>query len=139
MLYAYICFLTLDCTDLWRKFVLNKRPVKIALTKKFQAFYTNDDLSALLKYAITGEIYTMVLRVSSTCPNDVTIGFSGRNGSFKVEVPANSKNERIAVTDTWDGIKSTRLENRMTCGLNNVTIHHVRLIKATEDCLDNDG
>ena len=119
--------------------MLKKKPIKMTLTKKLQAFYSTSELSALLKNMIAGEIYKMVLRVSSTCPNDVTIGFSGRNGYFNVEVPAISKYERIVVIDRWEEINSTSLENRMTCGLNNITIHNVRLIKVTEDCRDNEG
>ena len=129
-------FWILECTDLWTYFVHKKRPIDVVLTEEYEDIYTNNDLSVLLKNTVVGEMYTMVLQVSSTCPEDVEIGFSGDGGWFKTYVPANSSNHLITITDIWKGAEDTRLESRQTCGLNNLTIHQVQLVKGTENCLN---
>ena len=106
------------------------------MTEEYEDIYTNNDLSALLKNTVVGEMYTMILTISSTCPEDIEIGFSGDGGWFKTYVPANSTNDLITITDIWKGTEHTRLESRQTCGLNNLTIHHVQLVKGTENCLN---
>ena len=106
------------------------------MTEEYEDIYTNNDLSALLKNTVVGEMYTMILTISSTCPEDIEIGFSGDGGWFKTYVPANSTNDLITITDIWKGAKHTRLESRNTCSSNNLTIHKVQLVKGTENCLN---
>ena len=78
----------------------------------------------------------MILTISSTCPEDIEIGFSGDGGWFKTYVPANSTNDLITITDIWKGAEDTRLESRKTCGSNSLTINKVQLVKGTENCLN---
>ena len=106
------------------------------MTEEYEDIYTSNDLSALLKNTVVGEIYTMILTISSTCPEDIEIGFSGDGGWFKTYVPANSTNDLITITDIWKGAEHTRLESRKTCGSNNLTIHKVQLVKGTVNCLN---
>lgn len=104
------------------------------MTEQYEDIYTNNDLTKLLKNTMAGKEYTMVLKVSSTCPEDLEIGFSGDGGWFKVNIPANSTNEEITVTDVWKDVENTRLESRQTCGSNNLEIKQIQLHN-TKNCL----
>ena len=81
----------------------------------------------------------MILQVSSTCYNDVEVGFAGLGGWFKVDVPANSKSSQITVTDTWKNVPDTAFENRKTCGGKTITIHQIQLVKGSENCFIEKG
>ena len=82
-----------------------------------------------------GTEYTMVLTVSSTCPMNIEIGFSGKGGWFKTNIPANSNNVQITVTDTWEDVPNASLDNRITCGnietYFRITIHQIQLFKGS--------
>lgn len=118
--------------------VSKKAPVYVALYSNFRDFYVNNDLSELIKglEPEVGEKFTMILEVSSTCTHDVEIGFSGQGGWFKKNVPANSKNAKLIITDTWRHVPDTRFENRNTCGSKSVTIHQIQLVKGSENCFN---
>ena len=138
---AETSFIFLDCSDLWKDFVSKKGPITMTLNDNFNDFYGPNDLSTLLQNTVIGRTYTMVLRVTSTCPTDVEIGLSGHGGWFTTNVPAYAKDAIITVTDVWKGneITSSRLENRMTCGSSSITIGQIQLVKGPEDCLNGNG
>ena len=48
--------------------------------------------------------------------SDIEIGFSDKGGWFKTNIPANSNNVQITVTDTWEDVPNASLDNRITCG-----------------------
>ena len=85
-----------------------------------------------------GNEYTMVLNISSTCPKDIEIGFAGKGGWFKTDVPANSNNVLLTVTDTWEDERNTRFENRQICNrfrLYSFTIHQIQLFEGSRNCI----
>ena len=86
-----------------------------------------------------GQKYTLVLKVSSTCSNDIEVGFAGLGGWFKTNVPANSKEAMITITDTWKNVPNTAFENRMTCRGKSITIHQIQLVKGSKNCLNDIG
>ena len=131
--------MVLDCSDLWKGFVSKKGPIAIALNDNFSDFYEPSDLYKLLQNTVIGRTYTMVLRVTSSCPTDIEIGLSGQGGWFTTVVPAYARNTVITVTDVWQGITNTALENRMTCGSNSIIIDEIQLVKGSENCLDGNG
>ena len=109
------------------------------MNKEFSKFYEKEDLQTLFENAVVGQKYTMVLKVSSTCPKDVEIGFSGEGGWFKTNVPANSNGVDIIVTDVWKGNLNTRFESRIKCKGSTMTIQKIQLIKGTDNCLNHKG
>ena len=111
----------------------------MSLNKDFAKFYEKDDLQTLFENVVVGQKYTMVLEVSSTCPKDVEIGFSGEGGWFKTNVPANSKDVHIIETDVWKSNSNTRFESRLKCKGSTMTIQKIQLIKGTENCLNDMG
>ena len=131
--------LSLACFDLWDAFVDKKAPIVADLNKDFTKFYETEDLRKLFENAVVGQKYTMFLKVSSTCPKDVKIGFSGEGGWFKTNVPANSNGVQIIVNDVWKGDLNTRFESRIKCKGSTITIHKIQLIKGTENCLNHKG
>ena len=86
-----------------------------------------------------GQKYTLVLKVSSTCSNDIEVGFGGLGGWFKKNIPANSKDAVITITDTWKNVPNTAFENRMTCWGKSITIHQIQLVKGSKNCLNDNG
>ena len=127
--------LILVCRDLWATYVHKRGSITIDLSETWSPIYTKTDLSTLLNNTKVGEIYTMVLQVSSECLQDVGIGLSGEDGWFKTNVPANSKNKVIVITDIWKGITGTTLETRSSCASKNLTIHEIELFKGKNRCL----
>ena len=121
-----------DLSDLWKEFVAKTGPVTLKLNMNYKTFYGNNDLSTLLQNTDIGQVYTMKLRVTSTCPNDVEIGFAGEGGWFKTVVPANSNDALIVVTDSWKGVANTRFQNRAKCGSKSITIHKIQLFNGPE-------
>ena len=81
----------------------------------------------------------MVLQVTSTCPNKVEIGFSGHDGWFKSYAPDNAKASTITVTSEWKEANEPndpRLEIRTKCSGESLTIHHIQLVRASENCFE---
>ena len=109
------------------------------MNNRYEDFYDKNDLSRLVENTEIGQTYTMELRVTSTCPNDVEIGFAGQGGWFTTTVNANLRDSKITVTDTWRGshfghVGHIRLENRMACGSSTITIHQIKLVKGSGNC-----
>ena len=106
-----------------------------SLNTAFGQIYEFYEISMLQSFMKPGAEYTMVLTVSSTCPIDIEIGFSGKDGWFKTNIPANSNNVQVTVTDTWEDVPKARLENRMTCGkfktYLKITFHKIQLFKGS--------
>ena len=77
----------------------------------------------------------MTLQVSSSCPNDVEIGFNGHGGWLKSNAPGNSEEAIIEVTGKWKfnsenkaKENNLRLESRTVCEGHSLTIHRIQLI-----------
>ena len=102
-------------------------------------FYNSIELKNLLEFTKEGEKYTMVFNISSTCEKDIEIGLSGDGGWFKTNIPANSNNALINVTDRWKteptiNYNDPRLENRAKCGdSSEITIYQIQLFSV--NCL----
>ena len=122
------------CNDLWDEHVTTKGDKKVTLNWNYQDFFTNNDLGALLRQVELGREYTMLLNVSSTCSKSVEIGFAGKGGFLKVNVPGDVSNKLLKTTGEWKvtpAIGTTALENRATCGYtwSYITIHKIMLFK----------
>ena len=88
---------------------------------------------------VVGETYTMVLQITSTCQNEVEVGFSGHDDWFKSYVPANAKAETITVTSQWKQANEPmdpRFESRTACSGKSIIIHHIQLVKGSENCFE---
>ena len=129
----------LGCHDLWGSSVPKKVPATLTLNSNYADFFTTNDLSKLIRSNQVGQKYTLVLKVSSTCSNDIEVGFAGLGGWFKTNVPANSKLAMITITDTWKNVPNTAFENRMTCRGKSITIHQIQLVKGSNNCLIDNG
>ena len=125
----------IGCVDLWGTYVTKPFPFTSYLNKNYEDIYGASEISMLQSFIKPGTEYTMVLTVSSTCPMNIEIGFSGKGGWFKTNIPANSNNVQITVTDTWEDVPNTRFENRMTCGTIDtyfrIIIHKIQLFKGS--------
>ena len=109
------------------------------MNRNYGQIIPTKDLLILLEFIEVGEEYTMVYNVSSNCKSDIVIGFSGEGGWFKTSIPANSNMEQLTVTDTWKPVSNLRLENRLSCGATEITIHNIQLFKGPVNCLIEDG
>ena len=133
-------YFLLACIDLWGKYVSKKGPITVSLDKQFQELFSLNDLSKLITNTIVGETYTMVLEVTSTCQNEVEIGFSGHGGWLKAYAPANAKATTITATSEWKEadlkVQGHRFESRTVCRGKSLTIHHIQLVKGSENCFE---
>ena len=128
----------IGCLDLWETYATKTFPFKINLNQNFNDIIRTNELSRLQSIMKPGNEYTMVLNISSPCPNDIEIGFSGKGGWFKTDVPANSNNVLLTVTDTWEDERNTRFENRQICSrsrLYSFTIHQIQLFEGSRNCI----
>lgn len=114
--------------DLWSKYVTKQLPITVDLSSTWRKFYKPQDLSALGAEIQVGKPYTIGYNVTSTCSKDVVIGFAGSGGFFKGNVPANSKNKLVMISDNWMN-SATRLENRGSCHRRKITIHNIHLFE----------
>ena len=78
----------------------------------------------------------MILNVTSTCPNEVEIGFSGLGGWMKSYAPAKAKELLITVTGEWKVTSNIRLETRTICTGSSLIIHRIQLVKGPANCLE---
>lgn len=108
----------------------------VMLDALFQQLFGSSALSTLITKTIEEETYTMMLNVTSTCPYDVEIGFTGHGGWLKSYAPANAKELLITVTGEWKVTHHIRLESRTVCTGSSLTIHHIQLVKGPENCLE---
>ena len=106
------------------------------LDAKFKEIFGLTDLSTLKTKTIAGEPYTMILSVTSTCSNEVEIGFSDHGGWLKSYAPANAKELSITVTGEWKVTDNIRLESRTICSGSSLIIHRIQLVKGPANCLE---
>ena len=113
-------------------------PFKINLNRNYNDIIRTHELSGLQSIMKPGNEYTMVLNISSTCLNGIEIGFAGKGGWFKTDVPAKANNALLTVTDTWEDVRNTRFENRQICNrfrLYSFTIHQIQLFEGSRNCI----
>ena len=134
----------LGCLDYWGSYVFKDFPITRTLQYPYGKIYEKKDLWSLLQNTEAGELYTMVINISSNCTKDIEIGFSGDGGWFKTNIPANSDNKQVTVTDKWKPKEKLqnddpRLESRMICGASyQFTIHQIKLFKGPVNCFSED-
>ena len=121
---------------MWKEHVQSTRPRRVLLDEQFQELFGLRDLSTLITKTISGKPYTMILNVTSTCPNEVEIGFSGLGGWMKSYAPAKAKELLITVTGEWKVTSNIRLESRTICTGSSLIIHRIQLVKGPANCLE---
>ena len=119
-------------------YVAKAFPFKVNLNRNFNDIIRTNELSRIQSIIKPGNEYTMVLNISSTCPIDIKIGFAGKGGWFITDVPANSDDVLLTVTDTWEDYRTTRFENREICSrdkLYSFTIYQIQLFEGSRNCI----
>ena len=112
-------------------------PITNKLDDDDTKLYEVEDLSTLRKRAVEGEVYTMNLKVTSTCEKPVEIGFPRGSDCWFCSIAApNAVDSIITVTDKWDLtlVPELWLESSTKCAGKSLTIHQIQLVEGPENC-----